>query len=210
MAILVDNSAAHHAPTAEQLREWSQLREKERNEELLRLAVHKEEATSKKISEEAVRKRLEREAKRADSTNEVTKQSTVALACSGQDLSAHMIVIPTLSPNLPWFTLENHVFHTLESAIQAGIWNFPSSLQERASCGVFRALWEKGYYLGNGVKFGGEYLVYPGNCLRVVFKNTKLTFTQGIRCVITLILLQQFRAGERYPCAPWRLLLMVA
>ena len=36
------------------------------------------------------------------------------------------------------------------------------SLQE-LRCRVFKDLWTKGYYLTAGLKYGGDYLVYPGN-----------------------------------------------
>ncbi|TEB36219.1 tRNA-intron endonuclease catalytic domain-like protein [Coprinellus micaceus] len=55
---------------------------------------------------------------------------------------------------------------TIEAARQAGIWDYPANLQERARCGVFRGLWDQGYYMGVGIRFGGEYLVYPGDPLR--------------------------------------------
>lgn len=33
-------------------------------------------------------------------------------------------------------------------------------------CKVFSDLWEKGYYITSGEKFGGDYLVYPGDPLK--------------------------------------------
>ena len=30
---------------------------------------------------------------------------------------------------------------------------------------IYKDLWEKGYYVANGAKFGGDYLVYPGNVM---------------------------------------------
>ena len=54
------------------------------------------------------------------------------------------------------------VFATPTSAREAGIWDYPATADERAQCAVFRDLWEKGYSMGGGIKFGGDYLVYPG------------------------------------------------
>jgi tRNA-splicing endonuclease subunit Sen34 len=132
----------------------------------MRLVAMKENTMSKKSnSETAMRKRLEREARKAEllpsehvASEDGSKMSTSMV----QESIAHTVVVPTSSRDLPWFALKEHSYDTLDSAREAGIWVFPSNLQERARCGVFRALWEKGYYLGNGVKFGGEYLVYPG------------------------------------------------
>lgn len=53
-------------------------------------------------------------------------------------------------------------YTTLASASKAGIWNFPSNRRERATCAAFEALHEKGYYMGVGLRFGGDFVVYPG------------------------------------------------
>lgn len=65
-------------------------------------------------------------------------------------------------PSIPGTTL----YETLESARQAGIWTYPSTPLERARCATFHHLWSQGMYLGTGSKFGGEFLVYPGDPLR--------------------------------------------
>ena len=53
-------------------------------------------------------------------------------------------------------------YETLYAARVAHVWSYPSNAEERARCEVFRDLWEKGYYMGGGGKFGGDWLVYPG------------------------------------------------
>ena len=45
-------------------------------------------------------------------------------------------------------------------------WEFPETEVEQVRCKVFSDLWEKGYFITNGNKFGGDYLVYPGDPLR--------------------------------------------
>ncbi|XP_033100350.1 tRNA-splicing endonuclease subunit Sen34-like [Anneissia japonica] len=42
-------------------------------------------------------------------------------------------------------------------------WNYPSSDTEWLRFLVFKHFWEEGYYLTCGGKFGGDFLVYPGN-----------------------------------------------
>ena len=121
--------------------------------------------SKKSTTEAAARKRLEREARKAEAQSAEQVTPDVATAASvprAQEHVAYSISIPTLSHKFPWFASEAHTFDTLDSARDSGIWNYPSTVEQRARCGVFRALWEKGYYLGNGVKFGGEYLIYPG------------------------------------------------
>lgn len=77
----------------------------------------------------------------------------------------HTIVIPAPSSSLDWYDPNAVLYPTIAAAKEAGVWDYPSDLQERAKCGVFRSLWEQGYFMGGGIKFGGDYLVYPGSCL---------------------------------------------
>jgi tRNA-splicing endonuclease subunit Sen34 len=43
------------------------------------------------------------------------------------------------------------------------VWTFPSTAEERHRYIVFRDLHERGYKLTGGLKFGADYLVYPGD-----------------------------------------------
>jgi len=86
--------------------------------------------------------------------------------------------MPTTSDTLAWYDsgsnsndkpeAERHTYtyETLDAARAAHVWSYPSNAEERARCEVFRDLWEKGYYMGGGSKFGGDWLVYPGDPLR--------------------------------------------
>jgi tRNA-splicing endonuclease subunit Sen34 len=74
----------------------------------------------------------------------------------------YTITTPSSSNSLGWYNTDGHVYATIAAAKAAGIWSFPASLHERALCGVFRGLWEQGFFMGGGIKFGGDYLVYPG------------------------------------------------
>ncbi|XP_034239632.1 tRNA-splicing endonuclease subunit Sen34 [Thrips palmi] len=42
-------------------------------------------------------------------------------------------------------------------------WTFPSSHEEKIRYLTFKDLWEKGYFITTGHKFGGDFLVYPGD-----------------------------------------------
>ncbi|XP_041466764.1 tRNA-splicing endonuclease subunit Sen34-like [Lytechinus variegatus] len=44
-------------------------------------------------------------------------------------------------------------------------WRYPSTEREILKYRVFRHFWEMGYYLTSGTKFGGDFLVYPGDPL---------------------------------------------
>lgn len=79
----------------------------------------------------------------------------------------YTISIPTSSSSLEWYSPNQAwaIYSTLSSAREVGVWLYPSTLTERARCGVFKDLWKQGYFMGGGIKFGGEYLVYPGKAL---------------------------------------------
>uniref|UniRef100_A0A8C8SD66 tRNA-splicing endonuclease subunit Sen34 n=2 Tax=Pelusios castaneus TaxID=367368 RepID=A0A8C8SD66_9SAUR len=65
-------------------------------------------------------------------------------------------------------------------------WTTPSPDWPHASCSahearhrIFRELWDKGYYLSGGSKFGGDFLVYPGDPLRFHAHYIALCCPQG-------------------------------
>jgi tRNA-splicing endonuclease subunit Sen34 len=107
----------------------------------------------------------------ADARLDITKSSYTP---------AYSVTVPASSSDLPWYSPSAHVdlsgapssstqsssYDTLSAAAKAGIWSYPSTPIERTRCAVFRDLWEKGYYMGGGIKFGGDWLVYPGDPLR--------------------------------------------
>jgi tRNA-splicing endonuclease subunit Sen34 len=96
--------------------------------------------------------------------------------------AVYTVSVPTTSDTFAWYAYKNndedkdpaltdgaqqqqqqrHTYETLDAARTAGVWSYPSNAEERARCEVFRDLWEKGYYMGGGSKFGGDWLVYPG------------------------------------------------
>lgn len=52
-------------------------------------------------------------------------------------------------------------------------WKYPNTLQEKLRYETFKDLWEQGYYITNGEKFGGDFLVYPGTYM-YIYNVTKL------------------------------------
>nr|CAD7571456.1 unnamed protein product [Timema californicum] len=42
-------------------------------------------------------------------------------------------------------------------------WNFPVTPGEKLRYNTFKTLWEQGYFITPGQKFGGDFLVYPGD-----------------------------------------------
>lgn len=100
--------------------------------------------------------------------------------------ATYTISVPTTSDTFAWYDSHSkkkcdddsigdgednperhtYTYDTLDAARAAHVWIYPSNAEERARCEVFRDLWEKGYYMGGGSKFGGDWLVYPGDPLR--------------------------------------------
>jgi hypothetical protein len=66
------------------------------------------------------------------------------------------VPLPTVTRPAP--TAAAVAAHTLPRARL----RFPRTAAERVRLSVFRDLWQRGHYLTAGVKFGGDYLVYPG------------------------------------------------
>ncbi len=96
----------------------------------------------------------------------IKEKAHTELPSNPSDGPAYFTEIPATPIRHPWFSPETtgSVYRDLESARAANVWTYPLTLLERARCASFRKVWEEGYYLGHGVKFGGEFLIYPGEC----------------------------------------------
>ncbi|KAF9466334.1 tRNA intron endonuclease [Collybia nuda] len=185
LATLIDDPLAHPEPTLDQLQRWNAQQEEAIRQQLA-TAQAKGTKQGHAISEEALQKRRLREEKRLAETSKVmetsNKEATLfapepAAALPSRNLSIasevtklssipHTIIVPAPSSSVEWYDADAVSYATVEAAKEAGIWDYPSNLQERAKCGVFRSLWEQGFFMGGGIKFGGDYLVYPGDPLR--------------------------------------------
>lgn len=160
-----------------------------------------------------------------------------ALAPATTSNAIYTISVPTTSDTLAWYDSNDndndgdgddnleperptYTYETLDAAREAHVWNYPSNAEERARCEVFRDLWEKGYYMGGGSKFGGDWLVYPGACALLPFLS-RIFFTvsshacvcihacapprpQAIRCVIIRTLLPLCKAPHLPRCVRWK------
>ena len=181
LAVLIDDPSAHTAPSAKGLSEWNLERE---SAALHQISVAEAERTSEKAaklstSEEAVRKRKEREAKRAAAARakaiaeglsvEETTSSPPHTLLEDRSMTpvktaspTFNVTIPASSSNLAWYDPSESTYASLRAAREAGVWTYPETSFDLAKCRVFRDLWEKGNYMGGGIKFGGDFLVYPG------------------------------------------------
>lgn len=186
--MLVDDPNAHQAPTASQLQKWEEEREEfAKRHIIVNDTKITQNAVGRSMSEDAMRKRKERMERKAarqpqqdtpiDMIPENSPSSGGAEAAPAPDsrsstpssnaiTAAYPVIIESASSSLDWYDTSATTYDTIDVAQAAGIWSYPSNLSERARCGVFRGLWEQGYFLGGGIKFGGDYLVYPGTSLR--------------------------------------------
>ena len=126
-------------------------------------------------SEKAQQKREEREARRAAAAAKKTDVDIGPALAGGptqtsrppQTVPAYTITVPGTSSSFSWYTPSPHAYSTIQAAKDAGIWSYPFDHADSAKCTVFRDLWDKGYYMGGGLKFGGDFLVYPGISISV-------------------------------------------
>ena len=182
-ACLVDDRNAHRDPSPALLSKWDSARLKAIKHQLALAEEEqdaKEQHTSPAMSEEAIRKRRERERKKSGATSTTdglfsapseqpdhntpsSSQGDRGTAPGRSGLTGtYTVHVSASSSALEWYNQSAHLYTTLASAREAGIWDYPATADERARCSVFRDLWEKGYSMGGGIKFGGDYLVYPG------------------------------------------------
>ncbi|KAJ3299201.1 tRNA-splicing endonuclease subunit [Borealophlyctis nickersoniae] len=91
-------------------------------------------------------------------------QSTSTSVASRPTHVPFPVSTPTSSTSLPWYNegVDELVPTTLDDARAKGIWTWPRTQSEQLRYKVFRGLWERGYYITSGSKFGGDYLMYPG------------------------------------------------
>ncbi|EJU05471.1 hypothetical protein DACRYDRAFT_45876 [Dacryopinax primogenitus] len=183
LAYLVDDPSSYPSPTRGQLEQWEDARQddvglqQEKKEE-------KERRPKRVLQGEALRKREERARRGLEGVKGKEGGEEVLQLGEEEDgeerrppgakeqpaptlpnkSPPHWVSIPSSSFSLPWYA--PHLHCTLHSALKANIFNYPSTPLERAKSASFRALWQAGYFLGSGLKFGGDWLVYPGDPLR--------------------------------------------
>jgi len=188
LAILVDDTSSHHSPSRTALETWNTERRAIAKAQLAHEATSAKGdiASSLSMSEDAIRKRKAREEKRAaaalakslteSETEEAPNVFAPEISSPAPEKSSDTSTLSQLSytvtvpadskANLLWYSSQQSSYTSIDAAIEAGIWAYPMNEHERAKCNVFRDLWEKGHYMGGGIKFGGDYLVYPGDPLR--------------------------------------------
>jgi tRNA-splicing endonuclease subunit Sen34 len=180
LATIVHDPTAHHPATPTQLKSWDEQRQRDITQQIRDAERRKGEDRAADIdSAAAQKKRAEREARRAQAAKDDDDAGVEGAAPSSHSPSSsqppanaavYTVAVPTTSDALAWYSPDAHTYETLDAAREAGVWTYPATEEERARCEVFRDLWQKGYYLGGGGKFGGDWLVYPGACFLFFFR----------------------------------------
>ena len=200
--------AAHHPATPAQLESWDaqrqrsiaqQIRDAERRkgEDRAAIASGASEAAAQKKRAEREARRQQRQLAEAAAAAEDDVGSAVVIegpavtdapsspSPSSQppaNATVYTVAVPTTSDAFAWYAPGAHTYETLDAAREAGVWTYPATKEERARCEVFRDLWEKGYYLGGGGKFGGDWLVYPGMCVYFLSSSAGIDLLPPFTC----------------------------
>lgn len=150
-------------PTTEELIQWNE----QRRQALATLPAKAPSTLPPTLNDEALRKRLERQQRKEAKlqAKEETPDSPTAQAkppAASTKEQSYSFTIPATS-DFSWYNAKKYT--TLDEARASGVWSYPQTPEEVARCRVFEDLWKQGYFMGNGLRFGGHWLVYPGEYL---------------------------------------------
>ncbi|GAA6016934.1 hypothetical protein JCM11491_006917 [Sporobolomyces phaffii] len=100
----------------------------------------------------------------------------------------YTILIDPSSSSYPWYDPDaaTVTYATLADARAAGVWAYPQTQLQRSRCRVFEDLWAKGYYMGGGLRFGGDFLIYPGDPLRYHSHFTLTVLSTPVTAIMPL------------------------
>jgi tRNA-splicing endonuclease subunit Sen34 len=182
--ILVDDKKSHQSPTNAQIKNFEQNSLQEENKQLQEYINFIEEKKSKienlrknnilnqdiKEKKNKTKKTSLNDLKENNNTSLQQKQesqdpgnlSNVENKTSKVNGFAPIINIKTSSTSFAWYNDNENYFDSINIAKQNNLWNWPNTLKDIQKYKIFCDLWNKGYYITSGMKFGGDYLLYPG------------------------------------------------
>ncbi|XP_034942642.1 tRNA-splicing endonuclease subunit Sen34 [Chelonus insularis] len=78
-------------------------------------------------------------------------------------LTEELEKIPKLEPSEALIQIHTAYPWSGKDDVKEVKWNYPQSPEENIRYTVFKDLWERGFYVTYGDKFGGDFLAYPGD-----------------------------------------------
>ncbi|KAI9203445.1 uncharacterized protein BJ171DRAFT_600008 [Polychytrium aggregatum] len=163
LALLTDGASLHRPPSED---------EKQQHDRQEAEAIQNYEHEKKKV--DAQRRLLSKEIALHPSASKAAGAPTSAPDTAPPIHPADIptpkfpIIIRTTSTGLPWYGLPRGEpqAQSPEKARASGLWVWPSTAAESLKLKVYGALWDQGYFITSGSKFGGDYLMYQGDPLR--------------------------------------------
>ncbi|XP_040181617.1 tRNA-splicing endonuclease subunit Sen34 isoform X2 [Rana temporaria] len=159
-------------------------------EEQRRLALEEKKRTLESMSESIMKGRSKRKRRHGEQEEESMESSSLGPIKELQNLEntflfpeeAMMVQIPTARTNV-------HSKEEVDLCKASLDWPYPGQTKHELRFKVLRDLWQKGYYLTSGSKFGGDFLVYPGDPMRFHAHYIAICFPQDeeipLRDIIT-------------------------
>ncbi|KAF0479757.1 tRNA-intron endonuclease catalytic domain-like protein [Gigaspora margarita] len=175
--VLIDDEKSHLLPTKSQIEEFEKNKtenEEQQLQDYLRFIKEKrskfQSLKKNKLKKNDV-KEIENITNNDNDHNEIDDSCSQQLRITEHESSlikafAPTITIKTSSNSFEWYNDKNYCFDSLEVARLAGLWTWPSTPKEKYKFNIYCDLWNRGYFITNGIKFGGDYLLYPGDPLR--------------------------------------------
>ncbi|WFD35705.1 tRNA-intron lyase [Malassezia cuniculi] len=180
--VLIDESNAYFTPTDEEQQAYLDKRaagiaeQKERALKKQQENRERAEAALRANGDDALARRRLRQAKKGGATETPPPAQEPAAVEESFDKAPYLHITEGAPDQTPGFRPRTrrmctegetpNAYESLQEAFAAGVFTFPSTYVERARCAVFEDLHKQGYYMSTGLRFGGDYVVYPGDPLR--------------------------------------------
>ncbi|CAI2175302.1 16768_t:CDS:2 [Funneliformis geosporum] len=172
--VLVDDAKSHRSPTQAQIEESEQMRSQEEKNQLQEYIKSIEK---KRLKIEFLRKNndsVQPDDPKEKDTSIQQKNQEVQDQQDSLDLENYTSKISGFAPviniqttsSFSWYNDNGNCYSSIDLAKQNNLWVWPNVQKEIQKYKVYSDLWDRGYYITSGIKFGGDYLLYPGDPLR--------------------------------------------
>lgn len=147
--VLVDGTTPTPPPSAQEVEEFYKKREEEFQQQLQQ-ALQLKQLKDKMFSTKQTTSQQPPQEQQTTEELEQPKAKRRKVVHQSQGSGPQQVVLSVLpSPSK-------------QNAMPTVQWTFPNTEEERYKMLVFEDLWNRGYYITPGAKFGGDFLAYPG------------------------------------------------